>query len=214
MPSGEQHKLVQLFPTGTPSRQRLRVCCSSETWGEIAVSKLTYTDYLSCPTKYQATPRGDDCGISFGSFRCGHIPAVTVRCDRTTKTKRQTRYRCLWGTPWGTLFTANAFPLSIVFCIFHGFQWFQPESFKLFQSWPLPKSLVRKRPPHKKILVHAHFWFYNFLPIDIKQSNKKLQNSHLIFLPPQFWDFHAQWTTLFGYIVYITKLLSPRWFST
>ena len=54
----------------------------------------------------------------FVSFRCGHIPAVTVRCDRTTKTKRQTRYRCLWGTPWGTLFTANAFPLYIVFCIF------------------------------------------------------------------------------------------------
>ena len=52
MPSGEQHKLVQLFPTGTPSRQRLRVCCSSETWGEIALSKLTYMDYLSCPTKY------------------------------------------------------------------------------------------------------------------------------------------------------------------
>ena len=75
-------------------------------------------DYLSCPTKYQATPRVSDCGISFGSFRCGHIPAVTVRCDRTTKTKRQTRYRCLWGTPWGTLLTANAFPLSIVFFVF------------------------------------------------------------------------------------------------
>ena len=26
--------------------------------------------------------------------------------------------RCLWGTPWGTLFTANAFPLSIVFFVF------------------------------------------------------------------------------------------------
>ena len=74
-------------------------------------------DYLSCPNKYQATPSGD-CGFSFVSFRCGHIPAVTVRCDRTTKTKRQTRYRCLWGTPWGTLFTANAFPFYIVFCIF------------------------------------------------------------------------------------------------
>ena len=90
-------------------------------------------DYLSCPNKYQATPSGD-CGFSFVSFRCGHIPAVTVRCDRTTKTKRQTRYRCLWETPWGTLFTANAFPLSIIFLYF---PLFSVVSAKIIQTFPI-----------------------------------------------------------------------------
>ena len=153
-------------------------------------------DCLSCPTKYQATPRGRDCGIFLGSFRCGHIPAVTVRCDRTTKTKRQTRYRCLWGTPWGHYLQQMLSPS--MFLYFPGLLWFQPESFKLFQTWLRPKGLVRERSPHKKILVHVHFWFYYFLPIDIKKRNEKSRNSHLSFLPPQHWDFHGQWTTLLG----------------
>ena len=102
------------------------------------------------------------------------------------------------GDPLGDTIYSKCFPLLYCFLYFPGLLWFQPESFKLFQTWLRPKGLVRERSPHKKILVHVHFWFYYFLPIDIKKRNEKSRNSHLSFLPPQHWDFHGQWTTLLG----------------
>ena len=131
-------------------------------------------DYLSCPNKYQATPRGSDCGISFGSFRYGHIPAVTVRCDRTTKTKRQTRYRCLWGTPWGTLFTANAFPLYIVFCmllVFCGFSQNHPNF-----SNPDQDQKTKKYEKGLHIRKSLSMSIFGFITFDQSTSNREMKS--------------------------------------
>ena len=170
---------------------------------------------MSCPTIYQATPRGSDCGIFLEVF---DVDTSQLWLSGATVRPRQRGRRGIdasGGPPGGHYLQQMLSPSILFFLYFPGLLWFQPESFKLFQTWLRPKGLVRERSPHKKILVHVHFWFYYFLPIDIKKRNEKSRNSHLSFLPPQHWDFHGQWTTLLGVnCIHITKLLSPRWFST